>query len=94
MNIECVYEKSKRKPASAVPGSRPASTPTVVGPSQPSVAERPFEVQQSIESNQPGSPSVSVSSVTEPNQRVSSGHNLLVEYVSCSCCDSAILDFF
>lgn len=90
MNIECVYEKSKRKSAAsaaaAAPGSRASTSRTTGGPSQPSPlaasVEQPLEVQQSIESNnQSGSPSVSVSSFAEPQRRLSQGDKLLVEYV-------------
>ncbi|CAN8096455.1 unnamed protein product [Discula destructiva] len=93
MNIECVYQKSKRKSASAsasasaAPGSRLASTPRPVEPAPSNLVvssaeqqqQQPVEVQQSIETNQPASPSVSVSSLTEPNRGLPSGHSLLVE---------------
>lgn len=85
MNIECVYEKSKRKSASAL-GSRPTTTPNrVVAASQllaPPTEQPIIKVEESIETNHLASPSVSMSSCTDRNRGLASSHNLLVEYAA------------
>lgn len=98
MNVECVYEKSKRKSASAVSSSRPSTSSRDPGggPSQPSPLaatalggeEHSLEVvQQSIESviKQESSRCESVSSLAVlPERRLSVGNHLFVEYVAFS----------
>lgn len=84
MNLECVYEKSKRKSASAS-ASRSIATPTRVGTASQSLAlptEQSIKVEQSTEPNQLASPSVSASSFTDRNRGLSSTQNLLVEYAA------------
>lgn len=84
LNIECVYEKSKRKSASAS-GSRSTATPNRAVPSSQPVdipPEQPLKVEQSIEPDQVASPSVSLSPTTDRNRGLSLGQNLLVEYAA------------
>lgn len=84
MNLECVYEKSKRKSASAS-GSRSTATPNRMLTASQALApptEHPIKVEQSIEANQLASPSVSLSSLTDRNRGLSSSQNLLVEYAA------------
>lgn len=82
MNIECVYEKSKRK-STCASASQSATTPNRgLASSQPPVTsdERPPQVQQSIEASQLVSPSASLSPPRGRHRHLSLGHNLLVEY--------------
>lgn len=85
MNIECVYEKSKRK-SSSISGSRSTATPNrAVASSQPlaTPVEGPLKVQQSIEPDQRvSSPSLSLSPSTDRHRGLSSTQTFLVEYAA------------